>query len=191
MDLDPDIKVLNPKDKVVSPEKRHKWRIPELPPVPKGSSGNIPVSVQELVYGGKAEGVGTSAKPLDRENELLYSSEEVHGPRKEKRHSERVQEERVDPKEGQQPSGTYLSPQKKESASKSAKQGKPKPKEQSEGQEKEKGKGKAQVEQALPSELQNFKERKDSHGKCVQYGKSFDGIKKKEEERRNQSFPKK
>ncbi|MBW0518433.1 hypothetical protein O181_058148 [Austropuccinia psidii MF-1] len=46
----------------------------------------------------------------------------------------------------------------------SAKEGKANPKEQSEG------KGKAQVEQALPTELQNSQEREDSHGQCVQYG---------------------
>ncbi|MBW0557428.1 hypothetical protein O181_097143 [Austropuccinia psidii MF-1] len=50
------------------------------------------------------------------------------------------------------------------------------PQDQSEGQAKVKGTGKAQVEQALPSELQSSKEREDSHGKCVQYGKNFDGI---------------
>ncbi|MBW0574652.1 hypothetical protein O181_114367 [Austropuccinia psidii MF-1] len=36
---------------------------------PTGNSGDIPVSVKELVYGGKAAGVGTSANPLDRNNE--------------------------------------------------------------------------------------------------------------------------
>ncbi|MBW0590596.1 hypothetical protein O181_130311 [Austropuccinia psidii MF-1] len=51
------------------------------------------------------------------------------------------------------------------------------PKEQSEGQAKGKGKGKVQVEQASTTELQNYKERKDSHGQCVQYGKNPDGIK--------------
>ncbi|MBW0509664.1 hypothetical protein O181_049379 [Austropuccinia psidii MF-1] len=35
MDLDQQIQVKNPKDKNVSPEERHKWRVPELPPVPK------------------------------------------------------------------------------------------------------------------------------------------------------------
>ncbi|MBW0518897.1 hypothetical protein O181_058612 [Austropuccinia psidii MF-1] len=39
-------------------------------------------------------------------------------------------------------------------------------------------KDKAQVEQALPTELQNSQEREDSHGQCVQYGKNSDGIKK-------------
>ncbi|MBW0517406.1 hypothetical protein O181_057121 [Austropuccinia psidii MF-1] len=55
---------------------------------PTGNSGDIPVSVQEVVYGHKGEGVGTSAKPLDRHNKLLYSSENVHGPRKDSRPSE-------------------------------------------------------------------------------------------------------
>ncbi|MBW0584169.1 hypothetical protein O181_123884 [Austropuccinia psidii MF-1] len=41
-----------------------------------------------------------------------------------------------------------------------------------------KGKGKAQMEQALPTELQNPKQRKDSQGKCAQYGKNSDGIQK-------------
>ncbi|MBW0532969.1 hypothetical protein O181_072684, partial [Austropuccinia psidii MF-1] len=36
MDLDQEIQVINPKDKNVIPEERPKWRIPELPPVPKG-----------------------------------------------------------------------------------------------------------------------------------------------------------
>ncbi|MBW0519468.1 hypothetical protein O181_059183 [Austropuccinia psidii MF-1] len=35
---------------------------------PAGNNRDIPVSVQELVYGGKTAGVGTSAKPLDRHN---------------------------------------------------------------------------------------------------------------------------
>ncbi|MBW0505251.1 hypothetical protein O181_044966 [Austropuccinia psidii MF-1] len=100
MDLDQDIQVISPKDKNVSPEERHKWRMPEIPPVPKGykapfilsfesleaeitaipvfrpelfPAGNnrdIPISLQELVYGSKAAGVGTSAKSLDRNNEL-------------------------------------------------------------------------------------------------------------------------
>ncbi|MBW0586414.1 hypothetical protein O181_126129 [Austropuccinia psidii MF-1] len=55
---------------------------------PTASNIDIPVSVKELVYCGKAAGVGTSAKSLDRHNELLFSSEEVHGPRKDRRTSE-------------------------------------------------------------------------------------------------------
>ncbi|MBW0507718.1 hypothetical protein O181_047433, partial [Austropuccinia psidii MF-1] len=180
MDLDQDIQVENPKDKNVSPEQRHKWRMPKLPPVLKGSNRDIPVSVQELVYGGKAAGVGASAKSLDRHNELFSSSEESHGPRKDRRTSEgldthflqgtspkdkslveqlkdviRGPEEEVGPRKGQQPSGSSPSLHKQRSASKSIKQGQANPKEQSEGQAKGKGKGKTQVEQALPTELKN------------------------------------
>ncbi|MBW0503307.1 hypothetical protein O181_043022 [Austropuccinia psidii MF-1] len=57
---------------------------------PTGNNRNIPVSVQELVYGSKEAGVGTSSKSLDRYNELIYSSEEAHGPRKDRGSSEGV-----------------------------------------------------------------------------------------------------
>ncbi|MBW0539953.1 hypothetical protein O181_079668 [Austropuccinia psidii MF-1] len=55
---------------------------------PTGKNRNIPVSIQELVYGGKAAGFGTSAKSLDRHNELITSSQEFHGPRKDRESSE-------------------------------------------------------------------------------------------------------
>ncbi|MBW0508172.1 hypothetical protein O181_047887 [Austropuccinia psidii MF-1] len=51
-------------------------------PFPTGNNIDIPVSVQELVYGSKTTGMGTSSKSFDRYNELLSSSEEVHDPRK-------------------------------------------------------------------------------------------------------------
>ncbi|MBW0474708.1 hypothetical protein O181_014423 [Austropuccinia psidii MF-1] len=70
MDLDQDIQVINQKDNNVSLEERHKWKIPALQPAPKGNNRDIPVLVQELVYGSKAEGVGTSSKSLDRHNKL-------------------------------------------------------------------------------------------------------------------------
>ncbi|MBW0534342.1 hypothetical protein O181_074057 [Austropuccinia psidii MF-1] len=38
MDLDQDIQVINPKDNNVSLKEKHKWRMQELPPVPKGTS---------------------------------------------------------------------------------------------------------------------------------------------------------
>ncbi|MBW0462198.1 hypothetical protein O181_001913 [Austropuccinia psidii MF-1] len=121
---------------------------------PTGNSGDITVSVQEVVYGVKEAGVGTSSNPLHMHNELLYSSEEFHGPRKESRpskglethifqrtskkdkslvektkHFVRGPEERVGPKEGQQGSGSSSSLHKQGSATKSAKQGKVSPKE--------------------------------------------------------------
>ncbi|MBW0585269.1 hypothetical protein O181_124984 [Austropuccinia psidii MF-1] len=88
MDLDQKIQVINPKENILSPEERHKWKIPELPPVPKGNNRNIPVSIQELLNGSKAAGVGTSAKSLDSHNELISSIEEVHGPKKDRGSSE-------------------------------------------------------------------------------------------------------
>ncbi|MBW0503738.1 hypothetical protein O181_043453 [Austropuccinia psidii MF-1] len=72
--------------------KSSKAKITAIPVVssesfPTCNSGNIPVLVQELVYGRKTEGVRTSAKPLDRDNELLSSSK-VLGPRKDRGPSE-------------------------------------------------------------------------------------------------------
>ncbi|MBW0544205.1 hypothetical protein O181_083920 [Austropuccinia psidii MF-1] len=67
--------------------------------------------------------------------------------------------------QGQHPSGNSPSIHQKKYASTSTKKAQANPKDQSEGQAKDKGKGKAQVEQALPSELQNSQEREDSHGK--------------------------
>ncbi|MBW0507536.1 hypothetical protein O181_047251 [Austropuccinia psidii MF-1] len=170
---------------------------------PAGNNRDIPVSLQELVYGSKAEGVGTSAKSLDRHNALLSSIEEVHGPRRNRRTSEgldthvlqgtsptdksliekprnvvRGPEEEVGPRKRQQPSGISLSLHKQKSSSRNAKQGQPNPKEQSEGQAKGKGKGKIQVEQALPTELQNSQEREDSYGQCVKYGMNSYGTQK-------------
>ncbi|MBW0574148.1 hypothetical protein O181_113863 [Austropuccinia psidii MF-1] len=122
---------------------------------------NIPVSVQELVSGSKAAGVGTSAKSLDRHNELISSSAEAHGPRKDRGSSEgldthvfqmtsstdeilvekpnnvvRGPEEEVGPRKGQQTSGSSPSLHKQKYGSTSAKKGKENPKEKSEGQEK-------------------------------------------------------
>ncbi|MBW0565371.1 hypothetical protein O181_105086 [Austropuccinia psidii MF-1] len=130
-------------------------------PFPTGNNINIPVSEQKVVYCSKAKGVGTSAKSLSRNNDLLSSSEEVYGPRKGREHSEGVEthvlkskglkdksfvekpkhffrgpEEKVGPRKGKQPSGSSSSLHKKECASTSAKRGQESPKEQSEGQEK-------------------------------------------------------
>ncbi|MBW0572964.1 hypothetical protein O181_112679 [Austropuccinia psidii MF-1] len=108
-------------------------------PFPTGNNRDIPVSVQELVYGSKAAGVGTSTKYLDRKNELISLSEEVHGPRKDRgpsegfethvfqrtsptvkilverlKHFVRGPEEEVGPRKGQQPCGSSSSLQKQE-----------------------------------------------------------------------------
>ncbi|MBW0494047.1 hypothetical protein O181_033762, partial [Austropuccinia psidii MF-1] len=151
-----------------------------------GSNRDIPFSVQELVYGVKEAGVGTSAKSLDSENELLSSSEEVCGPRKDRRTSEglapmsfkgqvqqikawlKTQSMLSEDQKKKMAQGKDNSPvEAPQASSKSAKQGQENPKEQSEGQAKGKGKVITQVEQALPTELQNSQEREDSHGQCA------------------------
>ncbi|MBW0569566.1 hypothetical protein O181_109281 [Austropuccinia psidii MF-1] len=162
-----------------------------------GNNRDTPVSVQALVYGSKTARVGNSPKFFDRHHELISSSEEVHGARKDRGTSEgldthvlqrtspidkslvekpknviRGPEEEVGPRKGKQPSGSSPSFYKQNCSSKRAKQAQEKPKDQPEG------KGKAQVEQALPAELQDSQEREDSHGQCVQYGKNSDGIQK-------------
>ncbi|MBW0560889.1 hypothetical protein O181_100604 [Austropuccinia psidii MF-1] len=130
-------------------------------PFPTGNNRDIPPSVQELFYGRKTKGVRASTKSLERQNELLSSSEEVHGPRKDRgpyeglephffqrkiskekslvekpKHVVRGQEEEDVPRKRQQPSGSSSSLHTQESATKSAKKGQSSPKEQSEGQEK-------------------------------------------------------
>ncbi|MBW0521337.1 hypothetical protein O181_061052 [Austropuccinia psidii MF-1] len=110
-----------------------------------GNNRDIPVSVQELVYGRKTARVRTSPKSLDRHHELITSREEVHGARKDRRTSEgldthvlqrtsptdkslvetkkhaiRESEEEVSPREGKQPSGRSPSLHKQNSASTSA-----------------------------------------------------------------------
>ncbi|MBW0528053.1 hypothetical protein O181_067768 [Austropuccinia psidii MF-1] len=164
-------------------------------PFPKAKSRDIPSSVQELVYGSKEAAVRTSAKSLCRHNELIFSSQEAYGARKDRAHSEGLEthflqtkgptnkslvekpkhfakgpEEEVGPRKGQPPWRSSSSLQKEEYTSKCAKQGQARPKEQSEAQ------GKIQAEQALPEKSQNSKERKDSHGQCDQYGKNSDGV---------------
>ncbi|MBW0572367.1 hypothetical protein O181_112082 [Austropuccinia psidii MF-1] len=162
--------------------------------LPTGSSRDIPVSVQNLVYCNKTAQVGTSPKSLDRHHELISSSEEDHGSRKDRGTSEGMLSEDHKKKLAQgKDKIPVVAPQastSKKSASKSAKQAQENPKDQSEGQAKGKGKGKAQVEQALPSELQNFQEREDSHGQCVQYGKNSDGIQKQGRGKIEPIFPK-
>ncbi|MBW0531810.1 hypothetical protein O181_071525 [Austropuccinia psidii MF-1] len=148
---------------------------------PTASNRDIPVSLQELVYGLKAAGVGTSAKSLDRHNELLSSSEEVHGHRKDRRIAEVLDTHVL---QGTSPTdkslvenqsmlsedqkqklaqGKYNSPVEAPQASTSTnppqqvpKKGQEKPKEQSEGKSKGYGKGKTQVEQALTHRITEF-----------------------------------
>ncbi|MBW0577724.1 hypothetical protein O181_117439 [Austropuccinia psidii MF-1] len=151
MDLDLNIQVTNPKDKNVSPEERHKSDITAIAVVrpeslSTGNNKDIPVSVEELVYASKIARVGTSPKSLDRHHELIFSSEEAHGARKDRGTSEGLSthvfqrksptdksliekpkhvikgpEEEVVPREGKHPSESSPSLHKQKSASTSAK----------------------------------------------------------------------
>ncbi|MBW0480629.1 hypothetical protein O181_020344 [Austropuccinia psidii MF-1] len=67
-------------------------------PFPTGNNRNIPVSIQELIYGGKAAGVGTSAKSLDRK--IPTDKSYCEKPK----HVIRAPEEEVGSRKGQQPS---------------------------------------------------------------------------------------
>ncbi|MBW0554450.1 hypothetical protein O181_094165 [Austropuccinia psidii MF-1] len=211
MDLDQDIPVTNQKDKNVSPEARHKWRIPELPPVPK-CSGDLPVSVQELVYGCKTARVGTSPKSLDRHNELLSSSEEVHGSKKDRRTSEgfdtnvlqrtsptdkslvenpkhviRGSEEEVGPRQVKQPSGSSQA-----STSKSPPQHVPKkPKQAPNTNQKGKKKAKPKWNKPYPQNYRIPKKEKTAMENVFNMARTLMEFKNKEEERLNQSFPNK
>ncbi|MBW0531727.1 hypothetical protein O181_071442 [Austropuccinia psidii MF-1] len=49
-----------------------------------GNNRDIPVSVQELVYRSKTARVETSTKSLDTHQELISSSEEIHGAREDR-----------------------------------------------------------------------------------------------------------
>ncbi|MBW0561489.1 hypothetical protein O181_101204, partial [Austropuccinia psidii MF-1] len=164
MDLYQEIKVINQKDTNVSPEERHKLKMLEFPPVSK--------EVHRPRKGsGSSEGLETHVlqrpSPTDKarlKNQSILSEDQ---------RKNLAQGKEKSPVEASQASTSKNPPQQV------PQKGQENPKEQSEGQEKGKGKGKVQVEQALPTELQNSKERKDSHGQCVQYGKNSDGIKKK------------
>ncbi|MBW0479552.1 hypothetical protein O181_019267 [Austropuccinia psidii MF-1] len=133
-------------------------------------SRDVPVLVQEMVFGRKEEGMRASSQILDKEKELLPSSEDVLGARKHTKASEilethvlkgkgiknkiffeklkhfiRGSEERVGPKEGQQTCGNCRSLHKKESNSKSAKTQASKP------QRKTRRAGKGKMEWDIPS----------------------------------------
>ncbi|MBW0534604.1 hypothetical protein O181_074319 [Austropuccinia psidii MF-1] len=183
------------------PRERHKWKMAELPPVPEGNNRNIPVSIQELVYGGKEAGVGPSAKSLDRHNKLISSSEKGHGPRKDKgspegldthflqrtsptdkslvekpKHVVRGPEEEVGPTKGQQSSGSSPSLHK----------GKKTPKSNQKGKQKANPKWK----RPYPQKYRIPKTEKTAMDNVFNMARTLMEFKKKEEERMNQSFPK-
>ncbi|MBW0593631.1 hypothetical protein O181_133346 [Austropuccinia psidii MF-1] len=130
-----------------------------------GKNRDIPVSVQELVDGSKTAIVGTSPKSLDRHHELISSSEEIHGSRRDRGASEgldthvlqrtsptdksfiekskhviRGPEEEVGPRQGKQPSGTPQTSTSKNWPQQVPNNPKQPPKTNQKGKQKEKGK---------------------------------------------------
>ncbi|MBW0569363.1 hypothetical protein O181_109078 [Austropuccinia psidii MF-1] len=81
------MQVINPKDKNVSPEERQKWRMPELPQVPKDLNNFQHAAVG--IYQSQYKNWFTAEKKqewkilptfVNSNNELLPSSQEVFGP---------------------------------------------------------------------------------------------------------------
>ncbi|MBW0566794.1 hypothetical protein O181_106509 [Austropuccinia psidii MF-1] len=181
---------------------------PEL--FPEGKNRDISVSVQELVYSGKAAGVGTSSKSLDRNNELFSSSEEAQGPRKDRRSSEgldthflqgkstknkslveipkhvvRGPEEEVGPRNGQQPSGSS-------SILHNCQTRASKPQREIRRASKRKRERQNPSGTSLATELHNLQKKEKTAMKNVfNMERTLMKLKNKEEERLSQSFPKK
>ncbi|MBW0515414.1 hypothetical protein O181_055129 [Austropuccinia psidii MF-1] len=149
-------------------------------------------------------------------NELISSSKEFHGSRKDRGPSEGVDthilqrrspkdkslvekpkyfvrgpEEDVGPKNEQQPCGSSSRLHKQESSSTSAKQGKASPKEQSEGKAKGKGKATSKWNRPYPQNYRIPKKEKKSLENVFNIARTLMEFKNKGEERMNQSFPKK
>ncbi|MBW0586707.1 hypothetical protein O181_126422 [Austropuccinia psidii MF-1] len=123
-----------------------------------GNNRDIPVSLQELVYGSKAARVVTSPKSLDRHHELISSRKAQQIKAWLKNQSMLSEDQKKKWAQGKE-----NSPVEAPQASTSAQKAQENPKDQPELQAKGKGKGKAQMEQALLAELQDSKEREDSH----------------------------
>ncbi|MBW0537902.1 hypothetical protein O181_077617 [Austropuccinia psidii MF-1] len=181
---------------------------PESPST--GNNRDIPVSVQDLVYGSKTERVGTSPRSLDRHHELISSSEEIYGARKDRGTSEgldthvfqrtsptdkslvekpkhviRGPEEEVGPWQVKQPSGSSSSLHKQKSALTSAQQAQENPKDQPKGQAKGKG------NRPYPQNYRIPKKEKTAMDNMFDMARTLMEFKNKEEERLSQSFPKK
>ncbi|MBW0591217.1 hypothetical protein O181_130932 [Austropuccinia psidii MF-1] len=181
-----------------------------------GNNRYIPVSVQELVYGIKTARVVTFPKSLDRHHELLSSSEEVHGPKnteellkgltpmsckgqvqqikawlKKPKHVIRGPKGEVGSREGKQPSGSSPSLNKQKSASKVPKNSQQTLKTNQKGNQKAKEKAKPKWKNPY---LQNYripKKEKTAMNNVFNMARTLREFKNKEEERLNQSFPKK
>ncbi|MBW0566099.1 hypothetical protein O181_105814 [Austropuccinia psidii MF-1] len=140
-----------------------------------GNSRDIPVSVQELVYGGKAARVGTSPKSLDRCHELIFSRPE----------------EEVIPRKGQQPSGSTQASTSKNTPQQVQKKGKKTPKSNQKGKQKAKAKAKPKWNKHYPQNYRIPKKEKTAMDNLFNMARTLMEFKNKEEEKLNQSFPQK
>ncbi|MBW0586399.1 hypothetical protein O181_126114 [Austropuccinia psidii MF-1] len=172
-----------------------------------GNNRDIPVSVKELVYGSKTARVGTSRKSLDRHHELISSSEEVHGARKDRRtcegldthvlqrkgptykrlfekpkHVIRGPEEEVGPREGKQPSRSSPSLHKENLPQQVPKKPKQTPKTNQKGKQKSKGKAKPKWNKPYLQNYRISKKEKTAMENLFNMARTLMECKSKEEE---------
>ncbi|MBW0468820.1 hypothetical protein O181_008535 [Austropuccinia psidii MF-1] len=154
MDLNPDISFINQKYKNFSPEEKHKWRMPEVPKVPK-EQNHLQQEALEI-YQFQHKSCLMAAKKQEKDSRPSEGLEthffQIKSPKdktlvEKPKNLVRAPEVIFGPTEGQQPSGSSSRLHRQEYASKRPKQGQASPKEQSEGQARRKGKVKTQVEQ--------------------------------------------
>ncbi|MBW0516650.1 hypothetical protein O181_056365 [Austropuccinia psidii MF-1] len=181
-----------------------------------GNNRDIPVSVQELVYGSKTERVGTSPKSLDRHHELISSSEEFMGPEKteellkgwtlmsckgqvqqiktclkdqsmlsEDQKKKLTQGKENSPVEAPQESTSKNLPQQVPNKPKQT------PKTNQKGKKKAKGKANPKWNKPYPQNYRIPKKEKTAMENVFNMERTLMEFKNKEEERLNQSFPKK
>ncbi|MBW0571617.1 hypothetical protein O181_111332 [Austropuccinia psidii MF-1] len=183
--------------------------------LPTGNNRDIPVSVRELVYGSKTARMATSPKSLNKHHELLSSSEEVHGDRKDRRTSEGFDThvlQRTSPTDKiLVESQSMLSEDQKKNLAQGKENSpvealqaptskplpqqvpnKPKQTQKTNQKGKQKAKGKAKPKCNKPY-LQNYtipKKEKTAMDNVFNMARTLMEFKNKEEERLNQSFPK-
>ncbi|MBW0555435.1 hypothetical protein O181_095150 [Austropuccinia psidii MF-1] len=157
-----------------------------------------------------------SSRDIPVHHELISSSEELHGARKDRgtfewldnhvsqrtsptgkslvekpKHVTRASEEESGPRQGQHPSGSSPSIHQQASTSTSAKQAKATPKTNHKGKQKEKGKAKTKWNKPYPQNYRIPKKQKTAMDNVFNMARTLMEFKNKEEERLNQSFPKK
>ncbi|MBW0568342.1 hypothetical protein O181_108057, partial [Austropuccinia psidii MF-1] len=180
-----------------------------------GNNRDIPVSVQELVYCSKEERVGTSPKSLDRHHELISSSGEIHGARKDRGTSEGLDThvlqrksptdkslveipkhvirgpEEVGPRQGKQPSGPPQASTSKIPPQQVPNKPKQTPKTNQKGKQKGKGKEKPKWNKPYLHNYRIPKKEKKAMDNVFNMERTLMELKNKEDERLSQSFPRK